>query len=269
MDSIVNELHILRTSHESGFVHFINACSTEFIDRDLLYRSACRRGEDVFQTVIGNKEIQDKTRKQLICDADDQLRRNLNPIYILLEKLFTLLDPGAYTVSQESILASIPGGFDQDLHGDFDFRQEIAKFNFFVLVGLEQKSSIRIEQNIGGKTYDRIIDYSAGDFVICRGDLIHAGTAYTSRNVRLHYYIDYKSKNRQPTGRELNKTYTYSPSGAIKAYHYYAIGQRGASNLSTYRDLKTRKRIAMELLNYKKTQRRITLDIDHDYIKRK
>lgn len=42
----------------------------------------------------------------------------------------------------------------------------------------------------------------AGDAIIFRGDLVHAGAEYETENIRLHCYIDSKAVNRHP-----NRTY--------------------------------------------------------------
>lgn len=47
-----------------------------------------------------------------------------------------------------------------------------------------------------------IVELDAGDVIVFRGDLIHAGSAYTSHNLRLHAYIDHPLVPRPP-----NKTW--------------------------------------------------------------
>ncbi len=42
----------------------------------------------------------------------------------------------------------------------------------------------------------------AGDAIVFRGDLVHAGAEYETENIRLHCYIDSKAVNRHP-----NRTY--------------------------------------------------------------
>ena len=52
------------------------------------------------------------------------------------------------------------------------------------------------------KVTRRTVRLNVGDVIVFRGDLIHAGSPYTSRNLRLHAYIDHPSVPRPP-----NKTW--------------------------------------------------------------
>ena len=48
----------------------------------------------------------------------------------------------------------------------------------------------------------KTVSLAAGDVIVFRGDLIHAGSAYTAHNLRLHAYIDHPTVPRPP-----NKTW--------------------------------------------------------------
>lgn len=53
------------------------------------------------------------------------------------------------------------------------------------------------------KVTRRTVRLNIGDVIVFRGDLIHAGSAYASRNLRLHAYIDHLLVPRPP-----NRTWT-------------------------------------------------------------
>lgn len=42
------------------------------------------------------------------------------------------------------------------------------------------------------------VELDAGDVIIFRGDLIHAGSAYTAHNLRIHVYLDHPTVPRPP-----------------------------------------------------------------------
>jgi hypothetical protein len=44
-------------------------------------------------------------------------------------------------------------------------------------------SCLHYVEIIDGQSIEKILDYKAGDIVICRGDLIHAGAAYSKANI--------------------------------------------------------------------------------------
>jgi hypothetical protein len=51
----------------------------------------------------------------------------------------------------------------------------------------------------------KVVWLNAGDAILFRGDLVHAGAEYETENIRLHCYIDSKAVNRHP-----NRTYIIS-----------------------------------------------------------
>jgi hypothetical protein len=48
------------------------------------------------------------------------------------------------------------------------------------------------------KVAHRTVELDAGDVIVFRGDLIHAGSAYTAHNLRIHVYLDHPTVPRPP-----------------------------------------------------------------------
>ena len=48
------------------------------------------------------------------------------------------------------------------------------------------------------KVARKTVELDAGDVIVFRGDLIHAGSAYTARNLRIHAYLDHPTVSRPP-----------------------------------------------------------------------
>ena len=42
----------------------------------------------------------------------------------------------------------------------------------------------------GSAVYKKVIPIKKGQLLLFRGDLVHAGSAYSSSNFRLHFYLD-------------------------------------------------------------------------------
>ena len=105
------------------------------------------------------------------------------------------------------------------------------------------------------QTEKRMMSNKAGDLPICRGDLVHGGTSYATPNVRLHYYIDFKTRNRKPSGRVPNTTYTYRPNGCVHEYRYFVAAQIGRENFSRMRDITARRRHHIAAVNAAKKAR--------------
>ena len=132
--SLFDRLRDLRDApHATGFIHLERAFSVGSIDTMRLYAFTRDYGGDVFQTVVFGEKVQDQTRKQYLFSDADPIRNQYSHIYLILSTLFKSLGGRSYSVSQESVLASVPGGHDQDLHGDFDLRNPQCKNNFLCL----------------------------------------------------------------------------------------------------------------------------------------
>jgi len=111
------------------------------------------------------------------------------------------------------MLESLPGckqqrpphwDFDQPLLADMD-DDEIP---LSVVVALEAGTSFHIYPP--GQALDGdgvVISMNAGDMLIFRGDLLHAGAGYAVRNRRLHLYLDHHDDLVAPRCRQPNTTY--------------------------------------------------------------
>ena len=77
-----------------------------------------------------------------------------------------------------------------------------------VVVALEAGTSFHIYPP--GQALDGdgvVISMNAGDMLIFRGDLLHAGAGYAVRNRRLHLYLDHHDDLVAPRCRQPNTTY--------------------------------------------------------------
>lgn len=106
-----------------------------------------------------------------------------------------------------SVLFSIAGGNIQAAHADYPTDKFRNNNNYDtiplgVLVGLQDDTVIDLWPGAieGGKDCEDVdpirLHYNAGDIVIFRGDLTHAGAPFDHNNVRLHMYLDNPSVTR-------------------------------------------------------------------------
>jgi len=72
-----------------------------------------------------------------------------------------------------------------------------------MIIALQDNTKLHIYP-FGRGGEEIIIALNAGDVLIFRGDLIHAGAEYTGRNVRIHMYLD---SSAAPELRDPNRTY--------------------------------------------------------------
>ena len=108
------------------------------------------------------------------------------------------------------ILESLPGCQQQQYHTDYDVT-ELARLAtrpedmpLGILIALEDHTKLMVKglarlTATGGPRHRPgfAVNLDKGDVLIFRGDLIHAGAAYTRRNVRLHTFIDSTHISRQ------------------------------------------------------------------------
>lgn len=91
------------------------------------------------------------------------------------------------------VLRSLPGCARQQAHTDFDPAGFPARAPpFAVLVALEDGT--RLHTWDGGHVLHEL---GAGDVLVFRGDVPHAGAAYARENTRLHFYLDSTAARRE------------------------------------------------------------------------
>lgn len=119
------------------------------------------------------------------------------------------------TLSSWALLRSLPGCQRQAAHADYVPSEQLVAaadddMPLAVLVALQDGTtldvwprSIRLIGAGADQVRDRAcirrhtVQLNAGDVLAFRGDLVHAGSAYDSENVRLHVYLDTASVPRQ------------------------------------------------------------------------
>jgi hypothetical protein len=90
------------------------------------------------------------------------------------------------------LLHSLPGCQRQVEHTDYD-PEVIAEITdeadvpWLVLVALQDNTTLDVFDD---QEQHKLLALDAGDILLFRSDLVHAGSAYTEDNLRLHAYLD-------------------------------------------------------------------------------
>ena len=98
--------------------------------------------------------------------------------------------------NEPSLLHSLAGCMQQELHYDHNPTIKEGKASFGVIVFLEDGGKLVVLEKHNSK--EKELYFNKGDIIIFRSDLVHAGAAYDRANSRLHYYFDapnYERKN--------------------------------------------------------------------------
>lgn len=155
---------------------------------------------------IFNGEENDHKRRQVNVHTSDvkEFREELLNLPFLTR--FHCLD---YFV----LLRSLPGCTRQFAHTDYIPDEELLSCTveerpLLCVFALEDKTKLVVwpgsHKVIHGRGRSlkpiepKVVWLDAGDAIVFRGDLVHAGAEYDTENIRLHCYIDSKAVNRYP-----------------------------------------------------------------------
>ena len=162
---------------------------------------------------IFNGEENDHKRRQVSVAASDVME--------FREELLSLPYLTKYhCVDYFVLLRSLPGCTRQLAHTDYIPDEELLMSTaenrpLLCVLALEDGTKLVVwpgsHRLISGRSRlmkpiePRVVWLNAGDAILFRGDLVHAGAEYETENIRLHCYIDSKAVNRHP-----NRTYIIS-----------------------------------------------------------
>jgi hypothetical protein len=168
-----------------------------------------------------------KTKTQYIFNGpeNDHKRKQVNiPASLVMDFREELLNLPFVTKSHcldyFVLLRSLPGCTRQLAHTDYIPDEELLSCSpeerpLLCVFALEDNTKLVVwpesQKLIHGRGRSlkpiepKVVWLDAGDAIVFRGDLVHAGAEYETDNLRLHCYIDSKAVNRYP-----NRTYIIS-----------------------------------------------------------
>ena len=155
-----------------------------------------------------------------------KLRRQIGlPLTKWVQNLKEKLQFGDYIVRNFVILQSLPGCQEQEAHCDYVPTPELLETTddtvpLLFFLALEDDTALEVwpgsHRVVRGEhtvIHKQQIRLNKGDGVIFRGDLVHAGSAYSKKNTRIHCYLDHPSVKRDP-----NRTWIIQKHSDIKEY---------------------------------------------------
>lgn len=112
-----------------------------------------------------------------------------------------------HTARDWVLLESLPGCRQQAAHTDYIPTPELrsapdAEVPLLFLLALEDDTRLevwpRTHRPRRYPVFQTTVRLNAGDAVLFRGDLVHAGSAYEHHNLRIHAYLDHPAVPRDP-----------------------------------------------------------------------
>lgn len=181
------------TADDTGYRVIRGALKISARDLDLARQVVDEHGCVIFNDALCDSEDNDQMRMQ--CGTMGRLRGLVGRMRRLVSK-----EAPTLTMSSPVIIKSLRGCRSQMVHCDYDpesltdLRDDMVPHG--MLVALEEGTSLlvypgshrlkEVEQPEGAVS----VHLSAGDAVVFRGDLLHAGSSYSSENTRMHVYLD-------------------------------------------------------------------------------
>jgi len=232
---------MLRNHDSPPFVHLPSCFITTNVPVGDLIHFASENGRSIFQQVQKKTQVQDNKRLQVVgTDISPSLRDTYSHISVFIHDLIKHFNPHL-RVSPESLIVSLEDCIPQSFHADFDFENPASQKSFFILVGL-MTSRLHFLEFHDDIKISKVLTYKAGDLVVCRGDLIHAGAGYSEANARLHYYVDLRSPRKSAQvkpARKIDKTYIFSDDSKFYEFRYYNM-MNNFTNMCTQVQVKRR-----------------------------
>ena len=150
---------------------------------------------------------------------NDRKRRQINMPASMSRALREALSGAGRTATDFVILESLPGCQVQAAHVDYVPDEALLSTTdetvpLLAVIALQDDTTLEVwpqSHRLVRRTRltrhtphvsRETVALAAGDVIVFRGDLIHAGSAYESHNLRLHAYIDHPTVPRPP-----NKTW--------------------------------------------------------------
>ena len=155
-----------------------------------------------------------------------KLRRQIAlPLTKWVQNLKEKLQFGDYQVRNFVILQSLPGCQEQEAHCDYVPTPELLQTTddtvpLLFFLALEDDTTLEVWPGshyvVRGEhrvIHKQQLKLNAGDAVFFRADLVHAGSAYSKQNTRIHCYLDHPSVRRDP-----NRTWLIQKHSDIQEY---------------------------------------------------
>jgi hypothetical protein len=189
------------TLHTQGFVILPGFIEIPEDVKNSVYRQS-RRARPIFGPDRRRKQCTMYAKSKYMQKFKQRLDAELDPIVSNLSPNFVR--------DEWQILFSAPGCKRQQSHTDYEPRGGILdvgheEMPLAAVLALEDQTNLVVWPNFIGydfEGFDRengeVAEFNAGDLLIFRGDLVHAGAGYPDRsNVRLHCFIDNQNVDRK------------------------------------------------------------------------
>lgn len=190
--------------HVDGYVVLSEFVSVTAAAREAYAQLAAAQAEPIFND-NPEEHRNDNRRRQLTLGAHS----SAGPLVASLRRHLEATFP-QHMAHDWVLLESRPGCRQQAAHTDYVPTSELLaaraeEMPLLFLLALEDDTRLEVWPRacLAGKprrypVFQKTVRLSAGDAVLFRGDLVHAGSAYDRQNLRIHAYLDHPAVPRDP-----------------------------------------------------------------------
>jgi ectoine hydroxylase-related dioxygenase (phytanoyl-CoA dioxygenase family) len=218
--------------HQKGYVIYRNVLPD--LDDSNILESLREHMNETSGPIFNNEKTNDNRRRQNKLTTRNPVIRNW--VYSIEETLRSIHPLKHLTFREWNILQSLSGCESQQAHTDYvptekfvkkmlylDVPENHNKIPLLCLIALEPNTYLDVWENstrLITSSDDKLKDYvnpdirsnrlclQAGDVLLFRPDLIHAGSSYLEENIRLHVYLD-----SEEIPRQTNRTFIINKHG--------------------------------------------------------
>ncbi len=142
-----------------------------------------KKYQTIFQTTDLENRFGNRNRLQT---SELQFTKQFNKLFLFVNQVSEKLKQRR-TLSPMKILVSKPGCLEQAFHQDHDPTTVNVGLSLSSIISIQTGTSLQILEKNGST---RTVRLDPGDAIFFKGTCIHAGSAYSEMNSRIHFFLD-------------------------------------------------------------------------------
>ena len=162
------------------------------IDPISIAEQICRgkKYQTIFQNTDLDNRFGDRKRFQ---SSDLNLAKIFTKLVLFVHQVASKLEHRR-AISTMNILVSKPGCMEQSFHTDHDPKAEEVDFSLGLIISIQEGTTIEVMEANG---CSRTVRLDPGTAIIFKGSCIHAGSAYSNLNARIHFFLDVSNTRKE------------------------------------------------------------------------
>ncbi len=164
-----------------------------------------------YQTIFQNTDLDNRFGDRKKFQSSDLiLAKKITKLVLFVHQVASKLEHRR-AISTMNILVSKPGCMEQSFHTDHDPKAEEVELSLGLIIYIQEGTTLEVMESNGSS---RTVRLDPGAAIIFKGSCIHAGSAYSNLNARIHFFLDMSNTRKE------GYTYYKDILGEIKELSY-------------------------------------------------